>query len=74
MSSEVLRNNLRVMGMSPRQWFLAKRKRKRSDPVLWEKPQYRQKMKVKIQHKEAIKNVDYTMIADRLRAVSWSNK
>ena len=52
-----------------------KRKRKRSDSVLWQKPLHRKKnpKKTTWQHKNATKNIDYTTIADRLRAVSWGN-
>ena len=49
----------------------AKRKRKRSDSVLWQESLYHQKMKVKRQHKDATNAFDYTKIADRLRKVSW---
>ena len=38
----------------------------------WQKPIYHQKMKFKGKHKDAIKNLDYTMIEDRLRTISWS--
>ena len=52
-----------------------KRKRRRSDPVLWQDPLYQQKIsKTKGQYTNATKNFDYTTIAGRLRTVSWSNK
>ena len=50
-----------------------KRKDRRSDPVLWQKPPYYHKMKVRGEHKDATKNFDNTAIADRLRTVSWNN-
>ena len=37
------------------------------------KPPYYQSRKVKRQHKDDRKNFDYTMIADRLKTVSWTN-
>ena len=52
-----------------------KRKRKRSDPVLWRKPLHQQKCqkgKVTTQTIQQ-KKFDYTAVADRLRTVSWSN-
>ena len=51
----------------------AKCKKKRSDPVLSQNPQYHQKMKVKRKHIDVTKTFDYKTIADRLRAVSWSS-
>ena len=53
-----------------------KRKRRRSDPVLWQNPLYQQKIRKPKDntHTYATKNFDYTTIADRLRTVSWSNK
>ena len=48
-----------------------KRKGKRSASVLWQRSLHQQKLqkKAKWQHK----NLDYTTIVGRLRAVSWSN-
>ena len=37
-----------------------RKKRKISEPVLWQKPSNYKKMKVKTQHKDATKNFDYT--------------
>ena len=48
-------------------------KRKRFDPVLWQKPPYHQKMTVKRQQKDATNNFDNTTISDWHRTVSWSN-
>ena len=55
--------------------FGYKRKRKRSDSVLWQKPLHPQKNKKKSNDTtpNATKNFDYTTIADRLRTVSWDN-
>ena len=51
-----------------------KRKRKRSDSVLWQSPYTHRKIqKATWQHKNATKNFYYTTIADRLRTVSWGN-
>ena len=51
-----------------------KSKRKGSDSVLWQKPLHPQKNeKATWQHKNAARKFDYTTIADRLRAVGWSN-
>ena len=51
-----------------------KRKRKRSDSVLWQKPLHRQKTpKSNLTTQNATKNVDYRTIADRLRTVNWGN-
>ena len=52
-----------------------KRKRKRSDSDLWQKPLHRQKkiQKTTWQHKNATKNFKYTTIVDRLRTVSSGN-
>ena len=52
-----------------------KRKGKRSDSVLWQKPLHPQKkiQKATWQHekKKRHQNFDYIPIADRLRTVSW---
>ena len=54
-----------------RQW---KRKEERSDLVLWQNPLYfEKKLKVKKQHRDATKSLDYITIADRLMSVSLSN-
>ena len=54
-----------------------KKKRKRFASVLWQKCQkscnHRRFKKATWQHKDATKNFDYTMIADRIRTVSWGN-
>ena len=51
-------------------YILQERKRKKSDSVLWQKPQYQQKcQKDKV---TAQTECDYTAIAARLIAVSWS--
>ena len=51
-----------------------KRKRKRSDHVLWQNPQHPQKtQKATWQHKNATKEIDYTTTAGWLRTVSCSN-
>ena len=48
--------------------------RRRTDLVLWRKPLHPQKnKKATWQHKNATKNYDNTMTAERLRTVSWSN-
>ena len=53
---------------------LCKRKRKKSNSVLWQKPLYTEKIqKAMWQHKNATKHFDNTTIADRLRTVSWGN-
>ena len=39
----------------------------------YEKRPYTKKIKKTWQHKYATKNIDYTMIADRLRMVNWNN-
>ena len=52
-----------------------KRKRKRSDAFLWQKPLHPQtnpKSNVTIQKRHQ-KNFNYTTIADRFRTVSWCN-
>ena len=57
-------------------WFtFYQTKKKRSDSVLWQKPPHTniEFKKAKWQHKNATKNFDYTMIADWLKTVSWSN-
>ena len=51
----------------------AKREKRRSDSVQWQKSVHRQEKKATWQHKNAIKNFEYTTIADRLRTVSGSN-
>ena len=49
-----------------------KRKRKRSDSVLWQKPLHRQKNpKSNMTTQKCHQNFHYTTIADRLRTVSW---
>ena len=53
-----------------------KRKRKRSDSVLWQKSLHRQKnpnSNYCDNAKRPRKNFDYTTIADRLKTVSWGN-
>ena len=51
-----------------------KRKRKRSDSVLRRKSLHRQKNpKSNMTTQKRHQNFDYTMIADRLRTVSWGN-
>ena len=51
-----------------------KRKRKRSDSVLWQTLLYQREIqKTNWQHQNAIKNADFTTIADLLRTVSLSN-
>ena len=51
-----------------------KRKRKRSDSVLWQKPLHQQKcQKGKVTTQTTPQKIDYTAVADRLRTVSWSN-
>ena len=53
-------------------FYSYKRKKKRSDSVLWQKPlQKNQKRNVTTQKRH--QNFDYTTIADRLRTVSWGN-
>ena len=52
----------------------SKRKRKRSDSILWQKPLHQQKcQKGKVTTQQHTKKFDYTAVADRLRTVSWSN-
>ena len=51
-----------------------KRKRKKSNSVLWQKLLHPQKYsKSKKTTQNATKNFDYTTIADRPRTISWSN-
>ena len=50
-----------------------KRKRKRSDSVLWQKPLHPQKSKSNGTTQNDTKNLDYTTIAERFRTVSSSN-
>ena len=51
-----------------------KRKRKRSDSVIWQTPLYLQKNpKSIVTTQKVTKNFDYTTITDWLRMVSWSN-
>ena len=50
-----------------------KKKRKKSDLVLWQKPLHQQTyQKGKVTTQTTPKKFDYTAIADRLRTVSWS--
>ena len=57
------------------EYLQIERKRRRSDPVLWQNPLYQQKIRnQRTTHTNATKNFDYTTIADRLMTVSWSNK
>ena len=51
-------------------WACAVQREK--DQVLSQKPIPAENSKINRQHKNVTKNVDYTTIADRLRAVSWS--
>ena len=61
--------------LSGKEYVDMKRKMKRSDSVLWQKPLHPQKIqKATWQHKNVTKILDYTTIADRLRTVSWSNR
>ena len=55
--------------------FILKRKRTRSDSVLWQKIIHRQKkiQKSNLKTQNATINFEYRTIADRLRTVSWSN-
>ena len=50
-----------------------KKKRKRSDSVLLQKPLHPKKWKTQRDNVKRHKNFDYTTIADRLRTVSLSN-
>ena len=55
--------------------FLVKRKRKRSDSVLWQNPYTNKNVKRAKWHKwhkQRHKKFDYRAVADRLRPVSWS--
>ena len=52
-------------------WY-DKRKRRRSDSVLWQNPIPTENSKTNGQHKNAAKTFDYKTIVDRLRTVSWS--
>ena len=52
----------------------SKRKRKRSDSILWQTPLHPQKtLKSKATTQKRHLNIDYTTIAKRLRAVSWGD-
>ena len=51
-----------------------KRKRRRSDSVLWQKPLHPPKNpNSNVSAQKSNQNFDYTTIADWLRTVSWSN-
>ena len=66
--------NRRKTEKKNKKWPYQRRKRKRSDSVLCQKPLHPQKNpKATGQHKNATKIFDYTTIADRIRTVSWSN-
>ena len=50
-------------------------KGKQIDSIVWQKSVFQQNnsYEAKPEHKNATKEFDYALIADRLRTVSWSN-
>ena len=62
------------MGLTQQNGLNEKKIKTVSDLVLWQNPDTNRKFNNQLTtQKDATKNFDYTMIANRLRTLSWSN-